>query len=303
MIDIEIVSLHDDTGLSRSIANQFSKEVIFPELQKFADGEMRVVLKDPAACANKTVLLVQSTCQPVHETILAVAFLAHELANAGAKKVIGVLPYFGYCRQEKSDIPDKSGPAAVIAKLLESVGLDSIITVELHTATIKDFFSIPIHNVILYDLIAQHIQQHFTTLENICFIAPDKGAQERVQAIAQRCNAGVLVFHKERLSIDKTCVVGRSGQCVGETAIIIDDIIDTGGTALNVCNELVALGFKNIYGYFVHPVFSGDALKKIEASPFTKVFVSNTIALPRASAKVAVFDISRELLERIEKLL
>lgn len=299
------VAFDNQNSLITTSAKEISHSIVSPRIQQFADGEIRVVLDDPTVFVDKTVVLVQSTSNPVQENIFRIALLAHELKNAQAKKIIGVLPYFGYARQEASNIKGKPGPAVVVARMLEVAGIDEIITVELHTPKIKSFFSIPIHNVILNDFFAQHIQKQFDSLADVCLVAPDEGARERVEAIAQKLNVGTIVFAKERYGIDKTRVLGKSGLCQGKVAIIIDDIIDTGGTALHVCDELTAIGFEKVYGYFVHPVFSGDTLNKIKASQFTHIFVANTIDVPHVSEyeKVSVLDVSSQLSTLIKKIL
>ncbi|MDP3889282.1 MAG: ribose-phosphate diphosphokinase, partial [bacterium] len=231
--------------------------------------------------------------------------LAHELKNAAARRVIAVLPYFGYSRQEKSNIPHGTGHAVVIAKLLEASGIDGLITVELHNPIIQTFFSIPVHNVMVSDDITHHIAQHINMLEGACFIAPDEGAAQRVYAVAVQFGAGVIVYKKERYGANKTRVIGKVGDCVSDTAIIIDDIIDTGGTALDVCKKLKEDGFKTIYGYFVHPVLSPHAVVKLERGLIDYVLVSNTIGLSeeKCISKIAIFDVSSAVVNAIIQMI
>ena len=303
-MDVVIVAFDKDESLVRGVAQKLGAAVVVPQVDQFSDGEIKVSLKDPAICVGKKAVIVQSTYPRVNEQVLLVAFLAHELKNAGATHVIGVIPYLGYSRQEKSDIPEKSGSVAVIAQLFEGAGVDQIITTELHAPEITKLFRIPIHNVLTADTVAQHIAQQFDSLENICLVAPDKGAEEPVRAVADQLGIGVLVFAKERYGVDKTRVIGLKGECRGKTAIIVDDIIDTGGTAINVCNELVGLGFDTVDGYFVHPVFSGNALERIAASTFNTLFVSNTIPLPAdlQGAHIQQFDLSDKMATVIKEV-
>lgn len=302
-MDVEIITLDDKADLAQRISSFFKKELLVPKIERFADSEVRVTLENPSLFVDKTVLVIQSTHAPVIEQSVEVAFLMQELKNAECSRIIGVIPYFGYSRQEKSDIAGKPGHAALFAKLFENAGLDAFVTVELHDAIIETFFSIPVRNVLVHEIIAAHIKQQVGTLEGVCLIAPDKGAQAYVHTIAQRLGAGMIVFSKERFAADKTRIVGKSGSCRGKTAIIIDDILDTGGTALNVCKELQQLGFQNIFGYFVHPVFSKDAQERIERSIFTKVFVSNTIPVRSRLHKIGIFDVSAPIIEAINQLL
>lgn len=303
-MNIEIISLDEQADLAQRISTFFKKELQVPKIERFADSEIHVSLGNSSRYVDKTVIIVQSTYAPVIERIFELACLMQELKNAECSRIIGIIPYFGYSRQEKSNIPGKPGHAAIVARLFESVGLDALVTVELHDSIIETFFSIPMRNVLVHELIAAHIKQQMGSLDGVCLIAPDKGAQAYVHSIAQRLGAGMIVFSKERFAADQTRVVGKSGSCRGKTAIIIDDILDTGGTAINVCKELQQLGFQNIFGYFVHPVFSGNAQERIERSMFTKVFVSNTIPVRTKNLhKIGIFDVSMPVIEAVQQLL
>src|SRR5271170_4454285 len=143
-MSFELISLNKHDNLVQAVARKLAVQVHEPCIDYFADGELEISLKNPTFFYNKTVVLIQSTGQPVHEHIMQVAFLAHELKNAGVRKIIGVLPYFGYSRQEKSKIVGSPGSAQVIAQLLERAGIDELISVELHTPLLYNFFSIPV---------------------------------------------------------------------------------------------------------------------------------------------------------------
>jgi len=291
------------TPLAESVARLLHTNLLVAPLHRFADSECNVALADSDQFRGQDVHIFQSTGAPVNDTVLGVAFLAQQLKQAGASKVTLISPYFGYSRQEKSSISAFPGSVAIIAKLLESAGIDELITVELHDPLVKSFFTIPVHELSLNDTIAQQIKWHFGSRTDVCLIAPDKGAHERIAKIALLVGAGILVFSKERYAADKTRVVGVAGTCVGKTAILIDDIIDTAGTAINVAEALNDMKqFHEIVGYFVHPVFSGDALDRIEKSPFTQIFVANTLPVVGEGRKVLSFDISAVLAEFIWKV-
>ncbi len=301
----ECIALQE-TDIARRVANQLKRDLHIVHYREFADGEVHVSLSDYEQYAGKTVVIIQSTGDPVNEHTMGVAFLAHALKNAGAAKVIAVIPYLGYARQERSAIEGKPGSVAVIAKLFESSGIDEMIVVDLHEPRAIDFFSIPVHNVAAQPVIAQHIKQQLDSLSGVCLIAPDKGAEQYVQQVAHMLSVGTLTFSKERFAADQTRVLGHEGSCVGTTAIMIDDIIATGGTAINVADTLPQMGYQEIMGYFVHPVLAGTAIEKIAKSSFEKIFVSNTLPLKKAaqeSAKIAVFDVSAILVEKLESLL
>ena len=300
-MNVVVLAGNEDNRIAQKIARQLQVKLIVPQIDYFADGELHVSFAYPSYFVDKVVLLVQSTSRPVNEHLLQILFLTHELKNIGAKKIIGVIPYFGYSRQEASDVPGKPGQAVLVASMLQAAGMDSLFTVALHTPTIESFFSIPIVNVHVTAIIEQHIQQQFDSLDNVCLVAPDKGAQDRVEAIAQKLGIGFLTIIKERYAPDEVRITKTIGTCRGTTAIIIDDIIATGGTVLQAVDKLDSMGFKQLYGYFIHPVFAGNAFEKIIASKLQKIFVSNTIPLQQQNAKVEVFDVSKPIIAAIKR--
>ncbi len=300
-MNFELVALESDNELIQSIAAQLGKQIIVPQVNQFADGEREVLLSEHAdQLRDKTVFVMQSTCPPVHDNIITIALLVHALYTVGVSRIIAVIPYFGYARQHESDIPGKRGAVDTIINMLEATGIDTFVCVELHTPELEEFFSIPIYNINLDEYIIEHIQQHIPLWRHCCLVAPDKGVLEKVQSIAKRLDLDVLAFSKKRYEVDKTMITLVSGESTKKNAIIIDDMISTGSTALGACDELVKRGFENIYGYFIHPVFAGDAQDKIERSKFTNVFVSNSIPLSkRKKSKIDVFDISKVLVDLI----
>ncbi len=296
----------EKTELAQNITAALGQELHLARYRQFADGEITVSLEHSEYYAGKTVVILQSTGAPVNEHTLGVAFLAQELKNAGAQRVIAVVPYLGYARQERSSIAGKPGSAQLIAKLFEASGIDELIVLDLHEPSAIEFFSIPVHNLKAQAVIADHIKKEFLSLSNTCLIAPDKGASDYVQVVADMIGVGTLIFSKQRFAADQTRILRHEGGCSGTIGIMLDDIIATGGTAVNVCNALPAMGYQEIYGYFVHPVLAGPAIERIEKSAFLKLFVSNTLSLSKEAAaapKIAVFDVSGILVDAIKKII
>lgn len=296
-----VVALSDQTGLAAKVAHELGHSLAICPPTIFSDGEVYVALEDPSRFGNQTVVVVQSTCAPVNQTTLLVPFLVHELKNAGAKRVIGVIPYMGYSRQELSKQTGKSGSAWVIAQMFERAGLDELFILELHEPALKNFFSIPVHDMLLRDEISQHIRKTIP-LEQLCIVAPDEGAEDMATAIAKPLGADTMIFQKERYAPDKTRLLGHDGMSNSKIAIIVDDIIDTGGTAISVCNALKQQGFEKVFGYFVHPVLSGNACEKIEKSRFDTIFVSNSIPVQHTK-DIDIFDVSKVIARHISAVL
>lgn len=283
--------------LAQPIADALEVDLIIAELITFADGEIEVRLPDLSIIQGKNVCIIQSTNPPVHDALMQLMLLAHELVNARAKTITALIPYFGYARHDSLKVQGGKPTIALITQLLSSAGIQNIITVEMHNSALIPRLAIPIYSISMAPLIAAHIKCMMPSLVGVCLIAPDQGAQPLVAEIARILGVGYNSFNKERYAIDKTKLVASQGSCKGTTAIIIDDMIDTGGTALNVCDALYKQGYTNIYGYFVHPVLSADAAQKIEASRFTKIFVSNSIPLLKSVPKVEIFDIAKVIAE------
>jgi ribose-phosphate pyrophosphokinase len=301
-MNVELITLTHEFELAHMVGRALGRPVHVPRIDHYADGELSICLESPQQFAGKTVFLIQSTGHSIHTMLCATAFVIHELKNAGVLKIIGVLPYFGYSRQEKSESTGGVGNAAVIAQLLQGAGMDELVCVELHTPRVKDFFSIPVHSIALSSFLANHICQQQFFSKNICLVAPDAGARDRVMHIASMLGVEYMVFKKERYGADATRICARGGQRTGGTAIIIDDIIDSAGTAIGACKQLEAMGFTDIYGYFVHPVLAGDAIKKLKLSAFKKIFVSNTLNIVQQLDTIEVFDIHNQLVELIKQL-
>jgi len=299
----EIIAFQHNLNLAQKIAHNLGKKVVVPTIERFADGEIEVVLAEPQVISGKKVFIIHSTCPPAHDNLMQLIFLVHALKNAGAQEIVAVIPYFGYARHDKSQIAGKTGAVHVIIKILEAAGINRIITVALHTKETENLFTVPIQNIDIIDLLVEHIKINIPQYQEYCIVAPDQGAQERIMAIAQKLEVGFIVFHKERYATDKTRVIDSIVECTEKKAIIVDDIIDTGGTALHVCDELVQRGFKDIYGYFVHPVFSGDAAQRVVRSSFKEVFVSDSMPLTSVSSTIKQYTVAQLLSNVIKNIL
>ncbi len=296
------ITFNKEWSLARAIASHFKSPLHVPEITTFADGECKVTLPDYQKFTDKEVVIIHSTCPPVHENLIYLMLLLHALKNAGAAKITGIIPYFGYARHDHSEIPGTRGSVQMIINLLQAAGLDEVITVEIHEPEVLNYFAIPVHNVTVEPIIAEHIKHHIATYAQYCVVAPDEGARTYATTIAHELTLGTIVFRKERYATDKTRVLNQESHCSQHNGIIVDDIISTGGTALNVCNSLKKDTFARVYGYFVHPVLAGNAVQALEQSQFDTIYVSNTIDLPdnKKSDKFGTFDVSSGIIKVLE---
>jgi ribose-phosphate pyrophosphokinase len=293
------------TDIADRVAQALHMPLIYPQMVTFADGECQVILENPHQYAGKHIVVIQSTGHPVNDNVIALAFYAQELKHAGASTITAIIPYFGYSRQERSAIEGKPGHGAVIARLLESSGISEMVTIDLHCPTIIDFFSIPVRNLSAQSIIVAHIKKQFPLLQNICLVAPDGGIAPYVQKMAHTLSVAPLLFCKERFGQDQTraVAVNVNQHGGGITAVVIDDIIATGGTVLNVGNRLFERGYATIVGYFVHPVLAGDAVRRLKGSSFSSIYVSNTLPLSLEAAHAEIiktFDVSPLIIEYLQ---
>jgi ribose-phosphate pyrophosphokinase len=268
-----------------------------PTVTYFADGEMKVTVPTDSALQGKHVCLVQTVDRTIHESLMQTLFIAHALCNSNVQSITLMAPYCLYARHDSAS--QGESPFAGIMRLLHAAGITALITVELHNPSIAKTLPIPVHSLSLVQCIADHIRQTFPCLDDILLIAPDFGAHERVVAIAGVLGVSYGSFTKKRHASDGTHIITDNVTVLKKTAIIIDDIIDTGSTALNVCKALYDRGCRDIYGYFVHPVLSHGAQEKIEASQFTTIFVSDSIPLAQCVPKIKKFAIAKAISEQI----
>lgn len=296
--------LNSSYDLAHQIAYQLDMPTVRADAQRFADGEVNMVLDTPTLIADKKMVIVAGTHPPVHEHLMDLVFSARTLNQAGINDLTVVIPYFGYSRQDKGFLPGHRGPAEVVVNMLESAGITRCICLDLHSELIMDYFSISVHNVRADSVIAQHIKSTFDDLSDVCIVAPDCGALDRALVVAEELGVEVVMFEKNRCGVNRTMVVRMEGACEGKTAIIIDDIVDTGGTAIQTADRLKARGAEKVYGYFVHPVLSGNAAQRLQESSFDGVFVSNSIPLPEEKnvEKINVFDVSSLLADAVKEL-
>lgn len=301
MKNIEFFSLDDKFELAYNIASKFNKKVIIPEIAHFADSEIRVEMSENVDVSGKSVYIVYSTVDPVNRNYMKLFFLADLLKRRGVTCVHAIIPYIGYSRQCGCKKGEDVGHAKVIAKLTESSGVDSVVSFEIHDNTLESFFTIPFKNILLRSFVADHIKKTFPD-ESYSLVAPDKGARSRVEDIAKLLSAETIFFSKQRFSDDKVQCLATGFKCSGDTAIIIDDIINTGSTAFNVAQKLKEQGVENIYAYFIHPVLSGNVIENLEKSSIDKIFVTNTVELQENEKidKIEVLDVSDVLFKYLK---
>lgn len=289
--------------LAADIARQLGIAPSPATVSKFADGETQIALQE--SVRNQHVYLVQPTCPPVNENLMELILMISALKAASAKSVTVVIPYFGYARQDRRCDDRSPISAKTVASLLTKAGADHFVTVDLHAEQIEGFFSKPVDNLHANPVFLKDIREKFDG-HDIAIISPDAGGVKRASKLLKGLpNASLVVINKSRPKANEVEVMGIMGDVRGKTCIIVDDIIDTGGTLCKAAEALKQNGAARVYAYITHPVLSGPAIKNLEASVIDELVVTDTIPLSAAAqqcSRIRVTSLSELLADAIHRI-
>jgi ribose-phosphate pyrophosphokinase len=225
------------------------------------------------------------------------------LRRASAKNITAVLPYFGYARQDRKVTPRSPISAKLVANLITNAGANRVLTLDLHANQIQGFFDIPVDNLFAAPIFVKDIKKNIKSKSLVC-VAPDVGGVERARALGKRLNAELAIIDKRRSGPGKSEVMNVIGEVKGKTCIIIDDLVDSGGTICNAAKALIEKGAKEVYAYVVHAVLSGDAVKKIQKSKIKQFVVTNSIDNKQKTkgSKIKIISVASLLGEAINRI-
>ena len=263
------------------------------EVNIFEDGEIQPRYME--SLRGEYVFIIQSTNPPA-ENLMELLVLVDAAKRASAREVVVVIPYFGYSRQDRKDRPRVSLGAKLVANMLESAGITRMVTIDLHADQIQGFFSVPVDGLYASAVFVPYIRK--MNLENVLFAAPDIGSSKRVNAYAQHLGCEFVVCHKQRKKANEVETINVIGDVTGKDVVIIDDIIDTGGTLVKASEEILNKGAKTVRAICTHPLLSGNAIEKIENSPLKELLVTDTIPLTKTTEKIKVLSVS-DLLSKV----
>jgi ribose-phosphate pyrophosphokinase len=252
------------------------------EIQTFSDGEIWAKYKENIR--GRDVYIVQSTMPPA-ENLLELLIMIDAAKRSSALRVTAVIPYFGYARQDRKDQPRVSISAKLIANLIAQAGADRVITMDLHAAQIQGFFDIPLDHIYASPVYTSFLKDKF---ENLAVVSPDIGGIKMARSYANKIGGRLVVIDKRRPEPNKAEVLNILGEIEGHNVLVIDDLIDTGGTFVNAVEALIERGAKNVYGAVTHGLLSGGAIESIEKSDITKLFITDTIPLKHEISKIEI---------------
>ncbi len=284
------VKIFSGTGsqeLAQKIAQRFGAPIGKVNIQRFSDGEIQPVFLE--SVRGDYVFLVQSTFAPT-DNLMEMLLMIDAAKRASAYKIIAVIPYYGYARQDRKDKPRVAIGSKLIATLLESAGANRVITMDLHAAQIQGFFDVPVDHLDSSAIFIPYIND--LKLQNLAFAAPDVGSTNRVREIASYFNAEMVICDKHRKRANEIASMVVIGDVTDKDIILVDDICDTGGTLAKAAGLLKEKGARSVRAMITHPVLSGNAYQNIENSVLEELVVCDTIPLKQESAKIKVISVA-----------
>src|SRR5687768_12566396 len=284
------VKIFSGTGsqyLAQQIGIRFGEQLGRINIQKFSDGEIAVEFQE--SIRGQFVFLIQSTFSPT-DNLMELLLMIDAAKRASAYKVIAVIPYYGYARQDRKDKPRVAIGSKLVANMLTAAGADRVITMDLHAPQIQGYFDIPVDHLDSHAVFIPYIEN--LKLENLTFAAPDVGSANRIREIASYFNAEMVICDKHRKRANEIASMVVIGDVTGKEIILIDDICDTGGTLAKAANLLIDKGAKSVRALCTHPVLSGKAYENIENSKLEELVVCDTIPLKQPVGKIKVISVA-----------
>ena len=271
---MKLLTGNSNKTLSKNIAKYLKSKLVNSSIRKFADGEIYIEINENIR--GNSIFIIQSISSPANDSLMELLLCIDALKRSSAKNITAVIPYFGYARQDRKVVPRTSISAKLVSNLITKAGADRIVTVDLHAGQIQGFFDIPVDNLFATPIFARHVRKKIKSKKIIC-VAPDVGGTERARALGKLLNAELAIVDKRRPKPGQSQVMNVIGDVKNKTCILVDDIIDSGGTIVNAAAALKKRGAKEVFVYITHGVLSGDAVKKIQKSAIKKLVITDTI--------------------------
>ena len=291
---------------SKSLAEKISKHIDVPladaSVRTFNDREIFVEINENIR--GEDVFIIQSTSHPANDHLMELLITIDAARRGSAKRITAVIPYYGYARQDRKVVPRTSISAKLVSNLITKAGADRVVTVDLHAGQIQGFFDIPVDNLFATPIFARHAKKKIKSKNLIC-VAPDVGGTERARALGKLLNVGLAIVDKRRPKPGQSQVMNIIGDVKGKTCILVDDIIDSGGTIVNAAKALKDRGAKEVYVYITHGVLSGEAVNKIKKSVIKNLVITDTIDnmnRVKGAKNIEVLSISGLMGEAIKRI-
>ncbi len=280
---IKLVAGNSNRPLAEAIATHVGTQLTKAQVRRFADMEIFVEIQENVR--GEDVYIIQSTSFPTNDHLMELLIITDALRRASARRITAVIPYFGYARQDRKPGPRTPISAKLVANLITHAGADRVLTLDLHAGQIQGFFDIPTDNLFAAPTLVRDVKERMDT-KNVMVVSPDVGGVVRARALAKRIDAPLAIVDKRRDRPGESEVMNIIGEVEGRSCILVDDIVDSGGTLCNAAEALLDQGAREVYAYITHGVLSGGAVARIANSKLKELVITDSI-MPTEAVKVA----------------
>jgi ribose-phosphate pyrophosphokinase len=277
---MKLVAGNSNLTLANAIAGYLDVPLCKADVRRFADKEIFVEIQENVR--GEDVFVLQSTSFPANDNLMEMLILVDALRRSSAKRITTVIPYFGYARQDRRTAGRTPISAKLVANLITEAGADRVLTIDLHAGQIQGFFDIPTDNLFAEPVISKDIMDHYTANGPLAVVSPDVGGVIRARAIAKRVDAPLAIVDKRRDRPGESEVMNVIGDVEGMSCLLVDDIVDSGGTLCNAADALLNMGAKEVSAYITHGVLSGGAVTRIIGSNLKELVITDTIETTEA---------------------
>ena len=297
---MKLITGNANTQLAIDIAKIASVDLCETLVTRFADNEIWVEIKDNIR--GEDVFIIQSTCNPANDNLMELLIMVDACKRASAGRITAVIPYYGYARQDRKPAGRSPISAKLVANMLEAAGVDRMLTMDLHAGQIQGFFDIPVDNLYAQPLFVKDLKNSpMVKSGNTMIISPDAGGVPRARAVAKKLNLDIAIIDKRRDRANESEAMNVIGDVKGKQCIIVDDIIDTGGTLVKAAKALEQEGAVEVQAYITHGVLSNGGAKRMEGSVLKRLVITNTIPAPENNIVkvISVANIFAEAIRRV----
>jgi ribose-phosphate pyrophosphokinase len=297
---MRLITGNSNQHLAEAIGQYLGLPFVKAAVRRFSDMEVFVEVQENVR--GEDMFVIQSTSFPANDNLMELLIMIDALRRASARRITAVIPYFGYARQDRKVGPRTPISAKLVANLITEAGANRVLTIDLHAGQIQGFFDIPTDNLYASPLMVRDIKER--SFENVMVVSPDVGGVARARGLAKRINAPLAIVDKRRERAGESEVMNVIGEVAGHTCVLVDDIVDSGGTLVNAADALLKQGAKDVYAYISHGVLSGGAVARIAGSRLKELVITDSIQPTKemlATPNIRVLPIGRLIGEAIER--
>jgi len=298
---IKIISGNSNPELAQSISSLLGVNLVEADIGKFSDDEISVNIYETVRGCD--VFIIQSTSRPANDHLMELLIIIDAMKRASAGRINVVMPYYGYARQDRKAKARDPISAKLVANLLTTAGANRLITMDFHCPQLQGFFDIPVDHLVGIHMFRDYYREKFKDSDNVVVVAPDLGSTTRARALSHAIGSPVAIVEKKREKPNESVVMNLIGDVKGKRAVLVDDIIDTGGSIINAANAVLDGGAKEVHICCTHGVFSGKAIELIENSNVSEMIVLDTIAKRKLSTnKIKYLSTAKSFAWAIERI-